>query len=119
MGHDAITKNLTHFYAVVAADALIDIPSQPSISCGNLESLAAKGAVDESQCGIVQGFVKVACGCRNPDDTNSPTSAPQVTDPTPGPVGNNGSDAFTPSRRSHLSIALALTATFVYAVMAN
>lgn len=72
---------------------MINFPSQPSISCGNLESLAGKGAVKETECGIVKGFATDVCGCQHPDATHVPTDSPQGRAPTLDPVGAEASDA--------------------------
>lgn len=54
---------------------MVSIPSQPSVSCGDLLEAAKQGVIAESQCGIVQGFTDKTCGCMSPDDI-TPTASP-------------------------------------------
>lgn len=64
---------------------MIDFPGQASVSCQGFQALAVQGKIDETQCGILQGFVAETCGCMDPDDI-SPTSSP-VADSVPTTPG--------------------------------
>lgn len=97
-----------------SAEAMLDFLNQPSISCGDLESLARNGSVNARECGIVQVFVKEACGCRHSEDTDAPTIVPQVQVPTRGP-----SDSASYIRSLHFTAAFASIGAFVYLVVAS
>ena len=48
------------------------------MTCSELERLAAKGEIDASQCGIMQGFVGQQCGCQLADDASPAADTPSM-----------------------------------------
>lgn len=56
------------------------------MTCGELQQLAAKGQIDSSQCGIIQGFVGQLCGCSDSqsDNVSPSTDAPMTASATSG-----------------------------------
>jgi hypothetical protein len=111
--------DLTSFPPSTSVDAMIDFPSQPSVSCGGFQALAVQGRIDEAQCGIVQGFVADTCGCMHPDDippTSSPVAGSVPTADITPTASTAGIAAPTPSG---VTVMLSAIATMVLGFLVN
>jgi len=62
-------------------DGLVEIPTQGTLNCTQIETAANIGGILEAQCPLLQPFVQVPCGCAEILPTDSP-----AVDATPAPV---------------------------------
>lgn len=73
-----------------AADAIVEIPGQPSRTCDAIQTSATLGDIPENECALVQGFVLDKCGCSAPEGIGDDESlTPSVTDPSATTLGSS------------------------------
>jgi len=79
---------------VTTPDAVFNLPGQPAVGCGLLESSGCMGLVPLDQCAQLSAIISAfGCGCGDgdacataADPTAAPVSSAPVTDPTPAPI---------------------------------
>lgn len=93
------------------------------MTCSNLQDVANEGLIEESQCGIVQGFTDGVCGCMHPDDTMTPTASPVTVPTLPGGSPATGQPTVAPASEasvsSTISFVVAATTTLMVSLLTD